>query len=80
MVGFTGDKIFLLGSIALSITVGLGAQQITKEVTFLVVNCPSTYNAILGRPFLNQMKTVTSTYHLMMKFTIKHGVREVKSD
>lgn len=68
LIGFTGDKIFPLGLVTLPITAGLEEQQVTKEVTFLVVNCPSAYNAILGRPSLNQMRVVTSTYHLMMKF------------
>lgn len=80
VVGFTGDKIFPLGSITLLVTFGLQAQQITQEATFLVVNCSSAYNAILGKPSLNQMKAITFTYHQMMKFPIKHGVREVKGN
>ena len=51
-----------------------------KGVTFLVVNCSSIYNAILGRPTLNSWKAVTSTYHLMIKFPIEYRVREVKGD
>ena len=47
---------------------------------FLVVDCSSTYNAILGRPTLNSWKAVTSTYHLMIKFPIENGVGEVKRD
>lgn len=66
LVCFTGDKLFSLGSIALPITTSLKAQ-VTKEITFLVVNYPSAHNAILGRPSLNQMKAITFTYHLMMK-------------
>lgn len=61
-------------------TVGLRAQQVTKEVIFLMVNCLSAYNAILGRPSLNQMRVVTSTYHLMMRFPTGHGVGEVRGD
>jgi hypothetical protein len=49
-------------------------------VDFLVVNRPSAYNVIVGRPSLNKLRVVTSTYHLMMKFPTPEGVREVKRD
>ena len=50
------------------------------DVTFLVVDCSSAYNAILGRLTLNSWKAVTSTYHLMIKFLTEYGVREVRGD
>ena len=55
-------------------------QQITKDVTFLVIDCSSTYNAIVGRPTFNLWKAVTSTYHLMIKFPTKYGVGKVRGD
>ena len=48
LVRFGGTKVYLLGAITLPITVGDYPQKITKDVTFLVVNCSSAYNAILG--------------------------------
>ena len=77
-VGFRGTRVFPLGAVTLSVTIGDYPQQITKDVTFLVVNCSSAYNAILGRPILNSWKTVTSTYHLMIKFPTDYGVRELR--
>ena len=59
-------------------TVGDYPQQITKDVTFLVVDCSSAYNAILGRPTLNSWKAVTSTYHLMFKFLTDYGMGELR--
>ena len=53
LVSFGGTRVFPLGVVTLSIMVGDYPQQITKDVTFLVVNCLSAYNAILGRPTLN---------------------------
>ena len=58
--------------------VGNYPQQITKDATFLVVDCSSAYNAILGRPTLNSWKPITSTYHLMIKFPTEYGVGEVR--
>ena len=52
-VGFGGTKVFPLGAITLAVTAGDYPQQITREVTFLVVDCSSAYNAILGQPTLN---------------------------
>ena len=48
LVGFGGTKVLPLGAITLSVTVGDYPQQITRNVTFLVVDCSSTYNGILG--------------------------------
>ena len=48
-----GTKVYPLGAITLPVMVGDYPQQITKDVTFLVVECSFAYNAILGRPTLN---------------------------
>ena len=48
LVGFGRTRVFPLGTVTLLVIVGDYLQQITKDVTFLVVSCSSTYNAILG--------------------------------
>ena len=80
LVGFGGTRVFPLGAITLSVMVGNYPQQITKDVTFLVVNCSSAYNAILGRPTLNSWKAVTSTNHLMIMFPTDYGVGELRGN
>jgi hypothetical protein len=40
----------------------------------------SAYNAIFGRTALNELKAVTSTPHLSMKFLTEEGVEVVKGD
>ena len=80
LVGFGGTKVYPLDAVTLPITVGDYLQQITKDVTFLVVDCSSTYNAILRRPPLNSRKAVTSTYHLMIEFPTEYKVGEVRGD
>ena len=77
LVGFGGTKVLPLGAITLSVVVGNYPQQIAKDVTFLVVDCSSAYNAILGQPTLNSWKAVTSTYHLMIKFPTDYRVGEL---
>ncbi|XP_030946064.1 uncharacterized protein LOC115970597 [Quercus lobata] len=80
LVGFGGMKVQPVGTISLSVVVGAYPQQITKNVIFLVVDYPSSYNAIIGRPTLNSWKAITSTYHLSVKFSIEHGVGQVQGD
>ena len=80
LVGFGGTGVYPLGAVTLPMMVRDYFQQITKDVTFLVVDYLSVYNAILGRPTLNTWKAVTSTYHLMIKFPTEYGVGEVKGD
>ena len=77
LIGFGGTRVHPLRAVTLPVIVGDYPQQITKDVTFLVIDCSSAYNAILGRPTLNSWKAVTSTYHLMIKFPIEYGVGEV---
>ena len=80
LVGFGGTKVYPLGTITLPITIGDYPQQITRGVTFFVVNCSFAYNTIIGRPTLNSWKAITSTYHLMIKFPTEYGVGEVRGD
>jgi len=61
-------------SITLPITNGSYPQQITKDVTFWVVDFSSTNNAIIGRPTLKIWRVATSTYHLLLKFPTKYGI------
>ena len=80
LVGFGGTRVHPLRAVTLPVMVRDYPQQITKDVTFLVVDCSSAYNAILGRPTLNSWKVVTSTYHLRIKFPIEYRVGEVRGD
>ena len=59
---------------------GVYPQQITKDVNFLMVDCSSSYNAIIRRPTLNSWKAITSTYHLSIKFPTEYKVGQVQGD
>ena len=49
LVGFFGGtKVFPVGTITLLVTIGIYPQQLTKEISFLVVNCSFAYNTIIG--------------------------------
>uniref|UniRef100_A0A2N9FG73 RNase H type-1 domain-containing protein n=1 Tax=Fagus sylvatica TaxID=28930 RepID=A0A2N9FG73_FAGSY len=51
-----------------------------RKVDFLVVDCPSAYNVIIGRPTLNRLRAVTLTYHLLVRFPTKNGIGEMRGD
>ena len=80
LIGFRGIKVLPVGTISLPVVVGSYPQQINKEVNFLVVDCSSSYNAIIGQPTLNSLRAVTSIYHLSVKFPTKYGIGEVQED
>ena len=80
LVGFGRTKVMLVRFVMLSVNIGTYPQQITKDVTFLVVDCSSAYNAIIERPTLNAWRAATSTYHLLLKFPIECGIGEAHGD
>ena len=64
----------------LTVTVGMYPKQLTRQLDFLVVDCPSSYNVIIGRPTLNKWKSAISTYCLKVKFPTENSVGEVRGD
>ena len=80
LVSFSGDRVYPKGIVTLTMTVGAYSVQLTHQLDFLVVDCPSSYNVIIGRPTLNKWKAATSTYYLKVKFPTDNGVGEVKRD
>ena len=63
-----------------------GLASRTENIRYLVVNAPSAYNILLGRPMLNRLREVASTRHMKMKLpdlggkviTIKLDQKEAK--
>uniref|UniRef100_A0A2N9GXI9 Uncharacterized protein n=1 Tax=Fagus sylvatica TaxID=28930 RepID=A0A2N9GXI9_FAGSY len=80
LVGFAGTSIYPLGMVTLQIIAGTHPKQAMKKVNFLVVDCPSAYNVIIGCPTLNRLRAVTSTYHLLVRFPTENGIGEMKGD
>ena len=78
--GFSGEKVLPLGSIQLVLTLGEPPCQATTTARFLIVDAPSAYNMLLGRPSLNAIKAIPSAYHMMIKFPTVSGVGMVRGD
>ena len=62
------------------LTLGDPPCQATTTARFLVVDAPSAYNMLLGRPSLNAIKAIPSAYHMMIKFPTVSGVGMVRGD
>ena len=80
LYGFSGEKVLPLGSIQLVLTLGDPPCRATTAARFLIVNAPSAYNMLLGRPSLNAIKAIPSAYHMMIKFPTTSGVGIVRGD
>ena len=78
--GFSREKVLPLGSIQLVLTLGDPPCQATTTVRFLIVDAPSAYNVLLGRPSLNAIKAILSAYHMVIKFPTTNGVGMVRGD
>ncbi|XP_074299435.1 uncharacterized protein LOC141630530 [Silene latifolia] len=76
LVGFSGETANSLGEIVIPTHAG----EIKKQERYLVIDEPSTYNVILGRPWLHLMKAVPSTYHQCVKFPMPWGVETIRGD
>ncbi|XP_075515300.1 uncharacterized protein LOC142549939 [Primulina tabacum] len=56
LFGFAGHAVYPEGEITLPLTLGTGDLRKTVMTMFTVVDASSSYNIILGRPAMNEMK------------------------
>jgi hypothetical protein len=57
LVGFGGEVVYPIGIIPLPVTAGIAPRLSTVMVDFLVIDRPSAYNAIMGRPAVEQVES-----------------------
>ncbi|KAL0374089.1 UNVERIFIED_CONTAM: hypothetical protein Sradi_3324600 [Sesamum radiatum] len=80
LYGFAGEVVHLRGMISLPLTLGTFPLRKICLLKFLVVDIPSAYNVILGRPIPNAFKAIISTYHMKIKFPVVRGAGEAQAD
>ncbi|XP_010513510.1 PREDICTED: uncharacterized protein LOC104789524 [Camelina sativa] len=73
LVGFSGEVKQSIGEVTLPVY----AEGVNKHTKFLVVDCASAYNAIMGRPWIHDMAAIPSTLHQTIKFPTPWGVKEI---
>ena len=81
LYGFVGDQVEVCGHIGLRKTFTDGTTSRTANIKYLIVNAPSAYNILFGRPTLNRIGVIASMRHLKMKLPSLEGtVISIKSD
>jgi len=81
LYGFAEDQVEVHGHLELRTTFTYGVASRIDNTRYLVVNAPSAYNILLGRPTLNRLRAVASTRHMKMKWPDLRGiVITIKSD
>ena len=81
LYGFARDQVEVRGHLELRTTFTDGAASRIENIRYLVVNAPSAYNILLGRPTLNRLRAVSSTRNMKMKLPDLGGkVITIKSD
>ncbi|CAL9001627.1 unnamed protein product [Prunus brigantina] len=80
LVSFCGEVVQPIGSIHLPISIGAAPQRRTITTPFLIIDCPTAYNVILGRPAMAEMKVFISTHMLLLKFPTPYGTGTVRGD
>nr|XP_009615093.1 uncharacterized protein LOC104107884 [Nicotiana tomentosiformis]XP_016512940.1 PREDICTED: uncharacterized protein LOC107829982 [Nicotiana tabacum] len=55
-------------------------EGVTRTTLFEVVDGDMSYNVILRRPGIHEMKDVPSTYHQLLKFPTPDGIKQIRGD
>ncbi|XP_013669028.2 uncharacterized protein LOC106373400 [Brassica napus] len=76
LIGFSEEVKKTAGEVTLPVY----AEGINMSTKFLVVDCDSSYNMILGLPWIHGMEAVPLTLHQMVKFPTPWGIRAIRGD
>ncbi|GKA37339.1 reverse transcriptase domain-containing protein [Tanacetum coccineum] len=74
LVGFSGEQLIPIRKVELKVTFGGGGLSRTVMLKFTVVRASSSYNIILGRTGMRELKVVSSIVHAMVKFPTPRGI------
>ncbi|CAL8994500.1 unnamed protein product [Prunus brigantina] len=80
LLSFSGDLVQPVGSISLPIAFGVAPRKTMTYDQFLIVDCPTAYNVIIGRTALTRVKAHLSPHMLLMKFPTCNGTGSVRGD
>ncbi|RDX97869.1 hypothetical protein CR513_19309, partial [Mucuna pruriens] len=77
---FAGERVPIKGIVELETIFGERSGVITISILYTMVDAEASYNIIMGRPTLNRLGVIVSTYHLYMKFPVSWEVGSVWAD
>ena len=74
------DSVSSLKIISFHVTFGDEPYSKTMITKIMIADIPLVYNMIIGRSMLNRVRVVVPTYHMMMKFSIRISVGELRNN
>jgi len=74
LYGFNGSSTQPWGYVELLVTFGEMDPKKTTKIPFLVIDCPSLYNCIIGGTGLAQLSATCSTAYLKLKYHAKDSI------
>ena len=80
LLSFSGDITQPLGSDYMRLILGTNTKCAEIHTEFIVVDCLSSYNAILGRPALNKLRCIIAGHMLLLKFPTPAGTASIRGD
>ncbi|GKV28094.1 hypothetical protein SLEP1_g37185 [Rubroshorea leprosula] len=78
--GFNNQPVPVEGVLTLHVAFGSGKTYVTPSVRFLVVKMASSFNIVIGRPTLTEIRAVVSQSHLCMKFPTPMGIATLRGN
>ena len=66
------------GTIKLAMMMGEHSRTSMVMTEFLMIDCPSTSNVVIGKSLLKALKALTSIYCLTIKFPTAMGTGQVR--
>ncbi|GKU99640.1 hypothetical protein SLEP1_g12455 [Rubroshorea leprosula] len=78
--GFNNQPVPVEGILTMNVAFGRGRSYVTPSVRFLVVKMASSFNVVIGRPTLTEIRAVVSQSHLCMKFPTPIGIATLRGN
>ncbi|GKV06933.1 hypothetical protein SLEP1_g18750 [Rubroshorea leprosula] len=78
--GFNNQPVPVEGVLTLHVAFGSGRTYVAPSVRFLVVKMASSFNIVIGRPTLTNIRAVVSQSHLCMKFPTPMGIATLRGN
>ncbi|GKV01449.1 hypothetical protein SLEP1_g14000 [Rubroshorea leprosula] len=78
--GFNNQPVLVEGVLKINVAFGSGRTYVTPSVQFLVVKMASSFNIVVGKPTLTEIRAVVSQAHLCMKFPTPMGIATLRGN
>ncbi|GKU96677.1 hypothetical protein SLEP1_g9889 [Rubroshorea leprosula] len=72
--GFNNQPVPVEGVLTMNVAFGSDRNYVTPSIRFLVVKMASSFNVVIGRPTLTEIRAVVSQSHLCMKLPTPMGI------